>query len=162
MNRLQRMIDRLLAQRACLDLAARLVADVPGPVIEIGLGKGRTYSHLRAILPGRTIVAFDREVHAPADAQPDARHLRLGDFRETLPAAADLAGRVALAHSDFGSEKPSRDRALAAALSPHIAALMAPGGIAVADRPLDLPGFETLDPPAETAAFAYHLYRRPR
>ena len=31
-----------------------------GPVIELGLGNGRTYDHLRERLPGRRIIAFDR------------------------------------------------------------------------------------------------------
>ena len=31
-----------------------------GPVLELGLGNGRTFDHLRERLPGRRIVAFDR------------------------------------------------------------------------------------------------------
>ncbi len=54
----------MTAQRDCLALAARLVADVPGPVLELGLGNGRTYDHLREILPGREIFVFDRRVAA--------------------------------------------------------------------------------------------------
>jgi len=161
-DRLVRMIERLQTQRACLDWAAAAIADVPGPVLEIGLGKGRTYSHLRALLPEREIYAFDRHIHAPADAQPDDAHVILGDFQDTVPAAAErFTGRAALIHLDFGSNKPARDEALAAALAPGVAVLAAPGGIVMADRPLDLGGFEPLTVPAAAAAFPYYLYRKP-
>ena len=60
MTRLDSAIRRLEAQRACLDRAAALVRGVPGPVLELGLGNGRTYDHLRARLPGRDIFVFER------------------------------------------------------------------------------------------------------
>ncbi|MGH6887075.1 MAG: class I SAM-dependent methyltransferase, partial [Geminicoccales bacterium] len=49
MSRLDSFIRRLEAQRACLDLAAARIADLPGPVLELGLGNGRTYDHLREL-----------------------------------------------------------------------------------------------------------------
>ena len=88
MSRLDSVIRRLQAQRACLELAADLVRDLEGPVLEFGLGQGRTYDHLREILPGREIFVFEREVAATAERVPENRHLILGDIRETLPRAA--------------------------------------------------------------------------
>ncbi|MBM3542582.1 MAG: hypothetical protein FJX51_11085, partial [Alphaproteobacteria bacterium] len=67
MSRLDSFIRRLQAQRACLDHAAMLVRDLPGPVLEFGLGNGRTYDHLRETFPGREIFAFDRQVAAHPD-----------------------------------------------------------------------------------------------
>jgi hypothetical protein len=87
MSRLDSAIRRLQAQRACLDHVCGLIADLPGPVLEVGLGNGRTYDHLRQSLPGRPIYAFDRQVAAHPDCVPAAPFLLLGDFRDTLPAA---------------------------------------------------------------------------
>ena len=164
MSRLDSAIRRLSAQRACLDLAARLIADLPGPVLELGLGNGRSYDHLRARLPDREIFVFDRQVAAHPDCIPDPEHLILGDFRATLPAAAArLAGRAALraslAHADFGSGDPTATAALAAFLGPAIRRLMAPGGIVVSDQPLAAPGLTELPPPEEVPAGRYFLYR---
>ena len=64
MSRLDSVIRRLAAQRACLEAAARLIAELPGPVLEVGLGNGRTFDHLREILPGREIFALDRRIAA--------------------------------------------------------------------------------------------------
>jgi hypothetical protein len=53
MTRLDSAIRRLMAQRALLDWAAQDIASRPGLVLELGLGNGRTYDHLRERLPGR-------------------------------------------------------------------------------------------------------------
>ena len=47
------MIRRLEAQRACLASAAEIVENLPGPFLELGLGNGRTYDHLRELAPDR-------------------------------------------------------------------------------------------------------------
>jgi len=162
MSRLQRMIDRLVTQRACLAFAAREIADLPGPVFEVGLGKGRTYSYLQELLPDREIFAFDREVHAPADAQPDADHILLGDFRDSVAdTAARFGGRVALIHADIGSEKPERDAQLAADLGPSLAALAASGGLILCDRELSLAAWPRLPLPADAGDWDYFIYRAP-
>ena len=50
----------MIAQRECLNWAAEAVAGVAGPVLELGLGNGRTYDHLRERLPEREIYVFER------------------------------------------------------------------------------------------------------
>ncbi len=60
MSRLDSFIRRMLAQRACLNWAAEAVAGIAGPVLELGLGNGRTYDHLRELLPEREIYVFER------------------------------------------------------------------------------------------------------
>jgi len=158
-SRLERTIDRFMAQRAYLDHAARLIAERSGPVLEIGLGKGRTYDHLRRRLPDREIFVFDHHVHAPADCVPDRDHLWLGEFRESLAAAeVRLRGAAVLAHADIGSEKPARDAELATALGPLIDALMQPGGIVVADREMKVGGWHPLRPPEEAGDWPYFIY----
>ena len=135
-SHLDRMITRLTAQRDHLAAAATAIRDVPGPVLVIGLGKGRTYDHLRRLFPDRDIYAFDGSVHAPAGLVPDAAHLFVGDFRETLETAATQLSPAALAHADFGSEDRDRDAAQAEWLGPLIDRLMTSGGLVVSDRDL--------------------------
>lgn len=164
-SRLARMTARLTAQHACLALAREAIREVAGPVLEIGLGKGRTYDHLRRLLPEREIFAFDRSVHAPADCVPDAEHLILGDFRDTLPAAIARIGHrcAALVHADIGSEDRARDAVLATAIAGAIAGLLRPGGVVLCDRDLGRPaGWVALDPPAAVAGWPYFLYRAER
>ena len=95
MSRLDSFIRRLEAQRACLEYAAGQIRDLPGPVLELGLGNGRTYDHLRELLPEREIFVFERAVNAHPDCIPDPAHLILGDVRATLPRArVRLAGEA--------------------------------------------------------------------
>ncbi|MHA1546704.1 MAG: class I SAM-dependent methyltransferase, partial [Alphaproteobacteria bacterium] len=64
MSRLDSVIRRLTAQRSCLDQAAKMIGTVPGIVVELGLGNGRTFDHVREILPEREIFVFERQVKA--------------------------------------------------------------------------------------------------
>lgn len=160
MSRLDSFIRRLEAQRDCLALAAALIADVPGPVLELGLGNGRTYDHLRGLLPGREIFVFDRRVAAHADCVPDERHLFVGELAATLPRARSLIGApAALAHCDLGSGDAARDRALAAAVGPALAPLMARGAIVVGDQDYRMDDWRPVAPPPGVASGRYFLYR---
>ena len=161
MSRLDSFIRRLEAQRACLDRAAALVAGLDGHVLELGLGNGRTYDHLRSLFPNRAIYVCERRVAAHPDCVPPAERLILGDMRESLPAMRSrFAGRVACAHFDAGSGDAAANRALAAELAPSIAALLCPGGVLASDPVLDCPDLEPLPLPDGVAAGRYHLYRR--
>ena len=162
MSRLDSVIRRLEAQRACLDYAVTLVRGVPGAVFELGLGNGRTYDHLRGLCPEREIMVFDRQVAAHPDCIPDPAHLVLGDIRETLPAAADrFAGRVALAHCDVGTGDAAANAALAAILSRALPALMATGGVLVADQEMTPDGATPLALPDGVRPGRYFMYRAP-
>ncbi len=159
-NRLERMIDRLTAQRDLLVRAIALVGDLPGPVLEFGLGKGRTYDFLRACLPGREIFAFDRGLHCPADCVPDAAHLILGEFRDTVPGAlARIGAAAALAHFDIGTEDRAADAALVAWLGPAAAPLLRPGGVVVADREMRVTGWTAAPLDATLGDGRHYLYR---
>ena len=114
MSRLDSMIHRLIAQRDLLNRAADLVSGVEGPVLELGLGNGRTYSHLKALFPDREVFAFDRQTVASIRSMPDAEHMILGEIRDTLPYCAPrIAGRAALVHADLSNGDPTDDLALA-------------------------------------------------
>jgi hypothetical protein len=160
MSRLDSFIRRLEAQRACLNLAAARIVDLPGPVLELGLGNGRTYSHLRELLPRREIFVLEREVRChPADL-PDPQHLLLGDFRDTLPSAVDhLPGKAALAHADIGSGDPEATTELAAWLAGALPAVLADGAWVVSDQPLPHSSLLPQPLPKEIPANRYFLYR---
>jgi len=160
LSRLDSAIRRLQAQRACLDWAVGEIAGQPGPVLELGLGNGRTYDHLRARLPGREIFVFERKVAAHPDCVPDDQHLLLGDFNDSLPGAlARIGARAVFAHCDIGSGDAVLTAALAAFVGPALAPLLAPGAVVAADQALDIPGCREVALPADVGLGRYHLYR---
>ncbi len=166
MSRLDSFIRRLEAQRACLDRAIVIVRPVAGAVLELGLGNGRTYDHLRARLGGsREIFALDRQVAAHPDCVPDPDHLLLGDFRDTLPVLARRLGRsVALVHADTGSGEAAASRAAAQSLLPLIEPLLAAGAVIVSDQdlaPAPALGWTAQTLPAGVEPGRYFLFRKP-
>jgi hypothetical protein len=159
-SRLDSAIRRLQAQRACLDWAVGEIAGQGGPVLELGLGNGRTFDHLRARLPEREIFVFEREVAAHPDCIPDDDHLLLGDFHDSLPGALGRIGaRAALAHCDIGSGDRALTARLAAFVGPALAPILAPGAVVVADQPLQIPRGRSVSLPDGVAPGRYHLYR---
>jgi hypothetical protein len=160
-SRLDSFIRRLQAQRACLDHACALIRDLQGPALELGLGNGRTYDHLRERLPGRPILVFERRLAAHPVSAPDPADLILGDLEATLPQArARLPAPAALAHSDIGTGVAVRDRALARVIARHLPDLLAPGAVVVSDQRLDDRRLVPLDLPREVAPGRYFIYRR--
>lgn len=160
MSRLDSAIRRLEAQRLCLDEASLLVGGRPGHILEIGLGNGRTYDHLRCLFPERHIYCFDRRIAAHPDCIPDDGHMFLGDLAETLPLAARRLGPAAvLAHADIGSGDRQASLDLAARLAGALPPLLAGGAVIVGDQPLPNAAWTTLDLPGGVAAGRYHMYR---
>ena len=160
MSRLDSFIRRLEAQRDCLSQAARLVGEIPGPVLELGLGNGRTYDHLRALLPGRPIFVFDRQIAAHPNCVPDATHMILGDIRDTLPRAGDRVGEAAaLAHCDMGTGDEAQNATLAAFMAEYLPPLMARGGIVVSDQEIAMRGTDVLPPPFGVKVGRYFMRR---
>jgi len=160
MSRLDAFIRRLTAQRACLEAAARLLAELPGPILEIGLGNGRTYDHLRTLFPTRDIYVFERKVAAHPLCIPDDDHLLLGDIRDTVPGAMERIGQAAvLAHADIGSGDKAADKATGALLGKMLRPLMSPGGIVIGDQDMDVPNAERLRLPDGIDADRYFMYR---
>jgi hypothetical protein len=161
MSRLDSFIRRLQAQRACLNRAAALIRGIDGIVLELGLGNGRTYDHLRALFPKRDIYVCERKVAAHPDCVPPPERLILGDMRETLPELQGrFGGRVALAHVDAGTGDAAANLALAAALTASLVPLLCRGGVLVSDPPIEAAELEKLPLPDGVAPGRYHLYRR--
>ncbi|AHD10797.1 class I SAM-dependent methyltransferase [Phaeobacter gallaeciensis] len=157
MSRLDSMLRRLTAQRDGLNWAAEQVRNLPGDVLDIGLGNGRTYDHLRETLPDRRVRVIDRVLQChPSCVPPEADFLQ-GEARPMLGTLAQESRRIILAHYDLGFGVKEKDVAEAAALSPAIAAVMAQGGIIVSGQPLV--GFDELDGPQGIPPGRYLFYR---
>ncbi|MCB8822671.1 class I SAM-dependent methyltransferase [Microvirga rosea] len=161
MTRLDSAIRRLTAQRDLLDWATRVVAPT-GLVLELGLGNGRTYDHLRARLPGREIYVFERLPAAHPDCLPAPEYLIVGDIFETLPVfiAKIGRGRAALVHADIGSGDESLNREVALRMSPLLDELLQPQGLLLADRAFALPHCEDVTEETGIAKGRYYVYRR--
>jgi hypothetical protein len=160
LSRLDSFIRRLEAQRACLELAADLVARMDGEVLELGLGNGRTYDHLRKLFPHRNIYVCERTVAAHPDCVPPPQFLLLGDMRETLPAVrARLAERVVLAHLDPGNGEIAASRALADHLTPLIVPLLQLNGVLVSEPAITSDQLSALPLPDGIEPGRYNLYR---
>jgi hypothetical protein len=159
MSRLDGAIARLCAQRALLDWACEGLA--PGPVLELGLGNGRTYDHLRARLGrSRAIHVFERHVAAHPACVPPPEFLHLGDMRATLPAWARSHGRACvLAHADTGSGDAAETAAFAAFLARELPACLAPGALVLSDQVLDDPALAAFEPPVKLPPGRYRCYR---
>ncbi len=161
MSRLDSFIRRLEAQRLLLNTTPDLVAGRDGLILELGLGNGRTWDHLREIHGERRIVVFERRPSLPPHRLPAASDLVVGDLGETLePFAASAGAPILLVHSDLGCGDPVVDAALGTWLGPVLARIVAPGGHVISDQPLATPGLDPLELPEGIGQGRYHLYRR--
>ncbi|SFU22249.1 class I SAM-dependent methyltransferase [Mesorhizobium sp. YR577] len=158
MSRLDSFIRRMTAQRDILNHVCIEVAKMEGPVLELGLGNGRTFNHLRERLPGRRIVAFDRKLAAHASSIPDAENLVLGEIRET--ASTFVGIEAALVHADIGTGYEDRDAVTLTWLPDLSARLLRVGGMAVSGLPLEHQQLQQLPPPPSVPADRYFIYRR--
>lgn len=160
LTRLDKAIRRLQAQRACLDWAVAEIASISGVVVELGLGNGRSFDHLRARLPDRDIYVFERSPAAHPASTPAANRLIIGNLEDTLPVARErFAKKVAFLHSDIGTGDDDRNALFAAWLGPHVLPLLAPGAIVASDQRLPaLDSFRAV-PPGEVGEDRYYLYR---
>lgn len=150
MSRLDSMRRRLTAQIDGLNWAAEQITGLAGDVLELGLGNGRTYDHLRENLPGRRIRVIDRVLQPHPSCIPPAADFMQGEAEDMLAALAAEGAVMALAHYDFGYGDKVRDVAEGAKLSPLIVPLMVPGGLVVSQQPLvgieQISGPDTIDP----------------
>ncbi|MDX1710492.1 MAG: class I SAM-dependent methyltransferase [Rhodovibrionaceae bacterium] len=159
-SRLARMIRRLETQRIALEWAAAEISGLPGPVIELGLGKGRTYDHLRLLMPEREILVFDKLLHAPKDCIPPEADFFLGDFLETAGQARERIGEGAvLAHADIGSDDREKDARRVAAMAPVLDRLLRPGALVLSDREMHVARWQRVDVPNMPSNWVYYAWR---
>jgi hypothetical protein len=131
MSRLDSFIARMQAQRDCLNFLKPAVDRLSGPILEVGLGNGRTYDHLRGLFPGRDIWVFERQVAAHPDCIPPADRLFLGEARTSFPLAAEkLGATAALIHTDLGTGDHQANKAMGKWLGPALDRLAGASGMA--------------------------------
>lgn len=146
------------AQRVLLERAAELVADIEGPVIDLGIGNGRTLDHLCALLPDRRVFAFDKFLQSGVGVLPPAEQIVVGDIRETLPFALPRLGeRAALVHNDLGSADAVGNAATAAWLAPAIEAVARPDAIVVTSFLIPFSKSVVLPLPPSVRPGRYHI-----
>ena len=157
MSRLESMRRRLTAQIDGINWAAARIADLPGDVLEMGLGNGRTYDHLRQEIPDRRIWVIDRVLKPHPSCIPPAQDFLEGEADDMLRHLADTGHKMALAHYDFGYGVKEKDVAEGSALSPFVADVMVPGGLILSQQPLT--GFEKIAGPDTIDPERYLFYR---
>lgn len=159
MSRLESFIRRMSAQRDVLDHVCETIPlPAEGAILEIGLGNGRTFDHLREKFPDRRIVAFDRALGAHASSTPEPENLILGEIAQT--AKAYVGKGAALVHADIGTGYEDKDAITLTWLPDIVGKALATGGIAVSGLPLDHPALEPLALPPTVDSDRYFLYRR--
>lgn len=166
MSRLDFHIEQKIAQRDSIDLAARRLAGRPGWIVEFGLGRGRSYSHLAARFPDREIYCFDREHATNPGWGPPPERVVLGDLATVLadPAVqARFHQRVILAHLDL-AWGDSTDTRLHRLVIDRTRDWLLPGAWILSDRTVALePGWALVSLPAsEEVGYAHRFHRYER
>lgn len=158
MSRLDSFLRRLAAQRTLIEAAAAHVAPLDGPIVELGIGNGRTFDHLAALFPTRKVFAFDEYFHSAVGVLPPAECMVSGDIRDTLPFALPRLGApAALIHNDLGAGDPSQHAAIAAWLAPAIEAVARPDAVVITSFLLPFTRSVTLPLPDGVKPGRYHL-----
>jgi len=158
-SRLDSFIRRMTAQRDILNqVASQSLLPESGEIMELGLGNGRTYSHLREVFPERRIIVFDRVMMAHSSCIPEDENMVIGEIGET--AKEYIGADAAMAHADIGSGSDEIDAVTVQWLPPLMAGLLATGGIALSGLPLEADNLKALPIPSNIDSKRYFLYRK--
>ncbi len=136
--------------------------EIPGPVFELGLGNGRTFDHIRTLLPERKILVFDKKSTLGLKPRPVAENLIIGDVRKTLPEhLAEQSQRAVLIHNDLGNGTEEEGVEMCEWLSPLVEQSAAPGCVVVTNSALQLNGWRQITIPEPHAWNRYFIYQKP-
>jgi hypothetical protein len=158
MSRLDSFIRRMEAQRTLIAHIRRAIDGLDGPVLEFGLGHGRTYDHLRETFPDRRVIVLDLEASERHGPLPPPEDLILGDIKETGRGFVGIG--AAFLHSDIGPGDKENGAETADWLPELVPLLLASGGLALSDEPLPHPRLIPLPLPEGIEDGRYFLYRR--
>ncbi len=160
-SRLDYFIDRMVSQRACLDHAASLTKGMAGPAFELELGNGRTYHHMRKIMPDRDIYVFERAIASHPDSTPPMEMILLGDVYDTLPEALKRFGATAsVIHADLGGHNLTKNDEFAQNVSPLIGPMLAVGGLMVASDKMYFATLTEIELPDDAVLGRCFIYQR--
>ncbi len=164
MSRLDDLVRRMQTQRAVLNFAIAKIKseNIDGSIVELGLGSGRTFDHLRENFPGRTLFTFDWEMEATKDCYPEKSQFIKGEIQKTFPKfAMGKNSSCCFMHIDIGTRDRQRDKDLYASLTDSVVAILCDRGLLVSDREFFHSGLEPLDTSSmHVEGWAYFLYRR--
>lgn len=159
MSRLDNFILRMQAQRDVLDhIAINGWVPFNGLVLELGLGNGRTYDHLREKFTTQRILVFDRSEHTHPASIPLKEDMVAGEISETIKGF--IGADAALVHVDIGTIYADEDTSTLAWLPDSIVAVVAQGGIVVSGLPLPHDTLQPLPLPQGVKPGYCFLYRR--
>ncbi|MDA0656494.1 MAG: hypothetical protein O2912_08830 [Proteobacteria bacterium] len=166
MTRLDSAIRRLTAQRGCLDWACSQIHHKEGLILELGLGNGRTYDHIRSRLPEHRIMVFDRVLACHPESRPPPENFVLGELRETLPKfAVQLSEKIILAHLDLGGGAVHETQLNLSGVEAQLASMVAPKGLVLSDQSLGFSlasqKFLSVAPPEGIEPERYFIYQKP-
>lgn len=156
MSRLESFRRRLTAQIDGINWAIEQTNETDGDILEMGLGNGRTYDHLREYAD-RRIWVIDRILQCHPSCVPPEADFLLGEADAMLERLADNGAKIAFAHYDFGFGVKEKDVEEGGRLSPLIKAVMVPGGLVVSQQPLI--GFTQIWGPDSIDRERYLFYR---
>jgi len=160
MSKLESFIRRMTAQRDCLNFAAQKIEAMSGLVLELGLGNGRTYDHLKQIMPDRDIYVFERDVNPFASCSPPENRIFMGDITETLiQAERNLREKAILAHYDIATTNGEKSRRIAVQVSPLLHNLMFPGSLVVSSVEMPFYQWTVMPLPTGVKPGRYFIYR---
>ncbi len=156
MSRLESFRRRITAQIDGLNWALEQTRDIPGNILELGLGNGRTYDHLREY-GERRIWVVDRILQCHPSCVPPEEDFLQGEATEALDKLAAQGTQISLAHYDLGQGVKEDDVEESRQMSDKIRAVMAPGGLVVSQQPMN--GMERLAGPDTIVGDRYFFFR---
>jgi hypothetical protein len=156
MSRLESFRRRLTAQIDGINWAIEKTTEIQGDILEMGLGNGRTYDHLREYADRRVWV-IDRILQCHPSCVPPTKDFLQGEAEDMLTRLAEGGHKMALAHYDFGHGVKELDVEEGKALSPLIKAVMAPNGLVVSQQPMV--GLTEISGPDTIMPGRYHFYQ---
>lgn len=161
MSRLEEMVARYTSQRDILNFSLDMIPVGEGLIgIELGLGSGRTYDHLREKLPEMQIFTFDRKCEIHPRIQHPGKYFIEGEITSTFPAFAkkhkDAASFV---HIDLGTSQKEQDQKLYQELEPSIREILIQDGLLISDRPFSS-SWEAVNLSSLKLEWPYYLYRK--
>lgn len=151
------MLRRFTAQRDGLNWAASLIEGMEGDALDMGLGNGRTYDHMREIMPERRLWVMDRILQCHPSCVPPEDDFLQGEAEDGLTRLKELGAKIMISHYDFGFGVKEKDVEEAARFSPLIAEVMGQNGVIVSGQPLV--GLEAIQGPDHIAPDRYYFYR---
>lgn len=150
---------RMQAQRDVLNhIADNGWVPIDGLILELGLGNGRTYDHLREKFTTQRILVFDRSADTHPASMPSEEDIVLGEISETIKRFVGTG--AALAHIDIGTIYADTDAATLTWLPHSIVAVLAQGGLVASGLPLKHHMLQPLPLPWGVNDGHCYLYRR--